>query len=175
MPDQSTPASDTPSPGTIRGPLVEQSVNLPTTSAVVWQLITTPTGVAGWYTVGGGAELEPTVGAQVKLWWEQDTAFLGRVVTADAPHRFDYRLAHGINVSPQVAPSTLVQFKITESPDDPGECMITVRESGFDLLDDPKEAFTQSSLAWIGALGLLQRLVSRLNEARGRSTPASTT
>ena len=168
--DQTSPPPP-PNPAVITGPLVEQSVTLATDPDTVWRLLTTPAGITAWYTIGGGAELEPVVGAPVRLWWEPGSRFLGRVVKAEAPRRFDYRLAHGVNVSPQQAPSTLVQFLVTEAPDDPSHTVVAVRESGFDTVDDPKEAFTASSLAWIGALGLLQQVVTRLTESSGETAP----
>lgn len=159
MPDDTLPAQ-------LHGPIVEQAVTLPTSRDVVWQLITSPAGVKAWYTVGGGAEIAPKVGTPVKLWWEADTTFLGRVVTVEEPRRFDYRLAHGVNVTPGTVPSTLVQFLVVEAPGDPAHTVVTVRESGFRDLEDPKESYTASTMAWIGAFGLLQQVVTQLNAAR---------
>ena len=102
------------------------------------------------------------MGRRLSLWWEADSAFLGTVVTVEPPRRFDYRLAQRPNTSPQVAESTLVQFLITEDTADPAHSVVAVRESGFDKLTASKEAFTASSLAWVGALGMLQQLAQRL-------------
>jgi|GEM_PF-5980276 len=153
----------------LTGPLVEQSVTVPASRELVWQLLTTPAGLSSWYTIGGGAEVTAKVGSEMRLWWEADTVFFGRVVTVEAPRRFDYRLAQGVNVSLSMVPSTLVQFLVTEAPNDPAQTVVAVRESGFTELEDPKEVFTASTMAWIGALGLLQQSVTQLAEARRSS------
>lgn len=144
-------------PRQLTGPLVEQSATVPLPRDAVWTLLTTGEGIRAWYTLGGGAEVDARPGGRLALWWEPESTFLGRVVTVEAPRRFDYRLAHGANVSPQLAESTLVQFRITDA-DEPGHTLVEVRESGFDKLSEPKESFTASSLAWVGALGMLQQL-----------------
>lgn len=144
-------------PQYLTGPIVEQSATVPLPREAVWTLLTTGAGIRAWYTIGGGAEVDATVGGRLTLWWEAESKFLGRVVTVEPPRRFDYRLAHGVNVSPQQAESTLVQFRVTDA-EEPGHTLVEVRESGFDKLADPKEAFTASSLAWVGALGLLQQI-----------------
>lgn len=144
-------------PQYLSGPVVEQSVTVPLPRDAVWTLLTTAEGIRSWYTLGGGAEVDASAGGSLRLWWEAESKFLGRVVTVEPPRRFDYRLAHGVNVSPKLAESTLVQFRVTE-PDGPGETLVEVRESGFDKLSEPKESFTASSLAWVGALGMLQQI-----------------
>lgn len=155
-------------PKYLTGPIVEQSTTVPLPADAVWTLLTTAEGIRAWYTIGGGAEVDATPGGTVALWWESESKFLGRVVTVEPPRRFDYRLAHGVNVSPRLAESTLVQFRVTAA-DEPGHTLVEVRESGFDKLSDPKEAFTASSLAWVGALGLLQQVATHWQAARDES------
>ncbi|MFW6598696.1 SRPBCC family protein [Propionibacteriaceae bacterium Y2011] len=173
-PDGTASAAPTPGGGhVLTGPVVEQSATLPIDQRTTWQLLTTPIGISAWYTVGGGAEIEPTEGSLIKLWWEPDTKFHGRILRAAAPQRLDYRLAQGVNVDPEGCDSTLVQFKV-EPADDPAHTTLTVRESGFTEITNGRDAYAASSMAWIGALGMLQQLTSQAaaEPAAPEATPA---
>lgn len=156
---QTTPSDATPATPPITGPVVEHSVVVAATPQQVWELLTTAEGLSQWYTIGerGGAEIELREGGHLRLWWDTDQVFRCRILRVTEPRRLDYRQPQesGVEPSDDVA-STLVQFLITEAPDDPGAAEVTVRESGFDTLADPKEIYTMTSIAWIGALGLLQ-------------------
>ena len=101
-------------------------------------------------------------GGEISLWWQEDQVFTGPVEICRAPYRFDYRIPQTPGGSTAEADTTLVQFKIDPVEGEPDRSVVTVRESGFTQLAEPREAFTASSVAWIGAFGLLQQVADRL-------------
>lgn len=144
------------------GPLVEHSATLPVPPTTVWALLTSGEGLATWYAIGGGASVNAEVGGEISLWWQEDQVFTGPIEVCRPPLRFDYRIPQAPGGSVAETDTTLVQFKIDPVEDDPHQAIITVRESGFPQLEHPREAFSASSVAWIGAFGLLQQVAERL-------------
>lgn len=161
-PVPTTPEPEPAAPRTVTGPLVEHSVTLPVPPTTVWALLTSGEGLATWYAIGGGASVSAEVGGQISLWWQQDQVFTGPIEVCRPPARFDYRIPQEPGGSVAAEDTTLVQFKVDPVEDDPGRATVTVRESGFTQLEQPREAFTASSVAWIGAFGLLQQVADRL-------------
>lgn len=154
--------SEKPAPTHLTGPVVEQSATLPLSPSAVWTLLTTAEGLSTWYAIGGGAEVEAEPGGAIALWWEQGKVFRGTVGICRAPERFDYRIPQSPDEKLDPETTTLVQFKIDPVEGQPDQAVVTVRESGFTQLERPKDAFTASSIAWIGAFGLLQQVADRL-------------
>ncbi|MDN5726677.1 MAG: SRPBCC domain-containing protein, partial [Propionibacteriales bacterium] len=145
--------NDTPLQGKM---IAHASTNLPVEQEVAWQLVTDGLGLQKWYAFGGAA-VEPVEGGRILLSWEDGKAFLGRVEKFAPPRRFDYRLPQQANTKITDDNSTLVQYLITEAPDNPQHTVVTVREHGFEELAEqytPREAFSSSAVAWIGAMGL---------------------
>ncbi|MFX4272408.1 SRPBCC domain-containing protein [Propionibacteriaceae bacterium Y1685] len=159
MSTEDTPTDPPPDPS-LRGKMIAHaSTTLPVAPEIAWELITDGDRLQKWYAFAGAA-IEPVEGGRILLSWQDGEAFIGRVERFDPTRRFDYRLPQAPNATITEDNSTLVQYLITEAPDDPGHSVVTVREHGFEELAEefrPHDAFSASAVAWIGAMGLLRQ------------------
>lgn len=141
--------------------VAQYSVELDLAPSGVWELLTDARALGSWYAFGGAA-IEATPGGTIALSWEEGQQYTGRVEQADRPTRFSYRLPQETDVEVTPTNSTLVQFLVTERPDGTGSTL-TVRESGFDELDEKyyREFPGRTALmAWMMSLGMLAKLVN---------------
>ncbi|MFD6098604.1 SRPBCC domain-containing protein [Nocardiopsis flavescens] len=110
---------------------VHRAVHVDAPPERVWEVVTTPRHFAAWYAFGG-ADFVPEPGAPMTLRWDEHGTFRGRVVEADAPHRFAYRIAAEPDAEPADDTSTLVVLEVR--PSGKGS-LVTVAQTGFAALD----------------------------------------
>lgn len=110
---------------------VERSVDVAIPPEEVWPLLTEGAGLSRWYAFDGASvDLRP--GGAITMQWAVHGLFRGRVVEVLEPTMFAFRLCVVADHEPTESTSTLVTF--TLAPSGPG-CVLTVRQSGFELLD----------------------------------------
>ena len=109
---------------------VHRAVHVDAPPERVWEAVTTPAHFAAWYAFGG-ADFVPEAGAPMTLHWDEHGTYRGRVVEAEAPRRFAYRIAAEPDTDPGEDDSTLVELEVR--PSGQGS-LLTVAQTGFDAL-----------------------------------------
>jgi uncharacterized protein YndB with AHSA1/START domain len=107
--------------------VVEKRVEIRASLAEVWRAITDPSELSRWF--GQKAELELRPGAEGAFTWDEHGSFACRVEEVEPPHRLVWSWVHEANVPFSAAPSTRVEWTLTEAG--PGRTILELRESGF--------------------------------------------
>ena len=114
---------------------IERQLVIPVARQRVWDAITSPEQIAGWFSDSITMELEP--GAPIVFQWNGYGERRGRVEAVEPPNRFAYRWIPTDEADHSIpfdeVPSTLVEYTLEETPDG---TRVTVTESGFSGLPD---------------------------------------
>ena len=112
---------------------IERQLVIPVGRQRVWEAITTPNQIAGWFSDSVTMELAP--GSPILFHWDGYGDRRGRVETVDPPSRFAYRWIPTDESDQSIpfdeVPSTLVEYTLEETSEG---TRVTVTESGFSAL-----------------------------------------
>jgi uncharacterized protein YndB with AHSA1/START domain len=139
---------------------IERDVLIDAPQDVVWEILTRPEHVAGWFSDAAEIDLRP--GGSATLTWDRYGPARARVETVEPPHRFGFRWARPVGAEPEEGNSTLVEFTLS----DEGErTRLRVVESGFrelDAADDEKATYAEENTeGWKVELGHLVEYVEK--------------
>lgn len=139
--------------------VIERSVEIEAPIGRVWELLTDGGELPRWWGSMAEAEVDLVPGGAIRMRWAKAEHGLtaGRVETAEKPFRFAFRWAvNNEGRPPAPGDQTLVEFRLESL----GEATrVTVRESGFDQLDQPERerlAYLEGNRrGWAEVLGML--------------------
>ena len=141
---------------------IENSIFLPAAPQKVWNALTTPEEISGWF-AKKGVEGKIEQGSEFTLCFQMSESIgkcLAKVVTFEPITRFAYRWMPGdCNTAPlDTVPTTLVEF--TLSPEGEGT-RLNLRESGFASLPETMrdQALKDNTAGWTEELGHLVEYV----------------
>lgn len=132
--------------------VIERTLEFDAAIERVWKAITDPAELSRWF--GHRAELELRPGAEGALEWDEHGRFALRVEEVDQPRRLVWSWVHEPNVPFDAAPSTRVEWTLTERPD--GGTTLHLRESGF----QSEVHHRQNTEGWRDELGELETLLA---------------
>jgi uncharacterized protein YndB with AHSA1/START domain len=107
--------------------VVEKRMEIRAPRAEVWRAISDPAEVSRWF--GQQAEFELRPGAEGVFVWDQHGSFACRIEEVEAPRRLVWSWVHEAGVAFSAAPSTRVEWTLTELDD--GRTGLHLKESGF--------------------------------------------
>jgi uncharacterized protein YndB with AHSA1/START domain len=129
---------------------IERQLVIPVGRQRVWDAITSPDQIAGWFSDSVTMELEP--GSPIVFHWDGYGDRRGQVETVDPPGRFAYRWIPTDESDQSIpfdeVPSTLVEYILEDTADG---TRVTVTESGFSRLPaDVREQMVRGNTeGWI--------------------------
>jgi uncharacterized protein YndB with AHSA1/START domain len=112
---------------------IEHQVRVDAPVERLWEVLTDPANVAGWFS--NKVEIDPRPGGAAVFHFEGYGAVQAVVERAEPNHAFAYRWAREPGKTPLPGNSTLVEFTLT--PDE-GGTLVRVVESGFASLAGPE-------------------------------------
>ena len=113
---------------------VEREILVDAPLGVVWEVITEPEHLSGWFSDSVEIDLRP--GGKLTLVWEGSHTEQGRVEKVEPPHVFSFRWIRGSATKAREDNSTLVEFSLSAE----GEgTRLRVVETGFSKLDMPED------------------------------------
>jgi uncharacterized protein YndB with AHSA1/START domain len=118
---------------------------------VVWDVVTQPAHIAGWFSEKVELDLRP--GGRAAFHWNDHGTVHGRVERVEPPNLFSFRWALRHDEELADGNSTLVEFSLREEG---GSTRLTVVESGLD-----QEHFEGHQEGWERELGELEEYVRR--------------
>ena len=149
---------------------VEREILIDAPIEVVWEVITDPAHVSGWF--GEIAEIDLRPGGRITHAWKEEgglTEERGIVEKVEPPHYFSYRWIRGAEAEAREDNSTLVEFTLTVD----GEgTRLRVVETGFSKLDWPEDERREDAEShregWEHELGELREYVQELERGSAR-------
>ncbi|WP_099020404.1 SRPBCC family protein [Mycolicibacterium palauense] len=130
---------------------ITRTVEIHAPARRVWAALTDPAKIALWF--GDTAEFDARPGGRAVFGWrEHGGDFHARVERVDEPRTLVYRWARDFGVDPAPGNSTLVRFELEEIA---GGTRLTVIETGFEDLDDPRGAHDGNAEGWRNELAEL--------------------
>jgi len=149
---------------------VEREILIDAPIEVVWEVISDPAHVSGWF--GEIAEIDLRPGGRITHAWEEEgglTEERGIVEKVEPPHYFAYRWIRGAEAEAREDNSTLVEFTLTLD----GEgTRLRVVETGFSGLDWPEDERHEDAEShregWAHELGELREYVQELERGSAR-------
>jgi uncharacterized protein YndB with AHSA1/START domain len=139
---------------------IEREILIDAPVGVVWQVVTEPEHIRGWFSHSVELDLRP--GGPVVLGWPDHGGVQGRVERVEPPHFFSFRWMMEGERAFSEDDSTLVEFSLRADGD---STRLTVVESGFrDLAapDGEKKRYHDShSRGWETELGELADYVAQ--------------
>lgn len=132
--------------------VIEKTIDFEAPIDRVWSAISDQGELARWF--GHEARLEPVVGFEGAMIWENHGSFALRVEEVRAPTRLVWSWVHEPGVPFDDAPSTRVEWTLTER--DGGGTRLHLRESGFRT----DEHHGQNTEGWNSELGELVELLA---------------
>jgi uncharacterized protein YndB with AHSA1/START domain len=135
---------------------ITRSIDIKAPVAKVWAALTEPDLIAQWF--GDTAEFDPSPGGAGVFGWNDQAAGPFRVLVEhiDKPKTLVYRWARDADVDPVPGNSTVVRFDLTEIE---GGTRLTVLETGFEQLSDPRSAHDANTEGWRAELAELVEFV----------------
>ena len=135
---------------------ITRSIDIQAPVARVWAALTEPQLIAQWF--GDEAELDATAGGTGEFGWSTHSIGPYRVLVehVDEPKTLVYRWARESGVDPVPGNSTVVRFDLAEIA---GGTRLTVLETGFEELPEPRAAFESNSQGWVAELADLVEFV----------------
>ena len=135
---------------------ITRTIDIKAPATKVWAALTEADLIAQWF--GDAAEFDASPGGTGMFAWRADGHGPFRVLVerADKPKTLVYRWAREANVDPVPGNSTVVRFDLAEID---GGTRLTLVESGFEALDDPKTASSENTEGWKSELGELVEFV----------------
>jgi uncharacterized protein YndB with AHSA1/START domain len=114
---------------------IERTLELDAKPEDVWQALTDPAEVSGWF--GDSAHFVLEVGSDGWLGWENHGRHSMRIEEIDPPTRFAWRWARNVDTAIDEGVSTLVEWTLVPRQD--GGTTLELRESGFVREEDREE------------------------------------
>lgn len=149
---------------------VEREILIDAPIEVVWEVITEPAHVSGWF--GEFAEIDLRPGGRITHAWKEErglTEERGIVEKVEPPHCFSYRWIRGAEAEARDDNSTLVEFTLTVDGEGTG---LRVVETGFSKLDWPEDERREDAEShregWEHELGELREYVQELERGSER-------
>ena len=141
---------------------IETVLDLPHPQQKVWNAITTPEGLSGWF--GNRVTMTLEEGTPIHFEWNEYGDVGGMIETVEAMSCFAYRWrAHGVaeDIEMTAANSTLVTFELT--PLSENQTKLRVVETGFaNLPPEMRElSHRENSHGWEIELGELVEFLSK--------------
>jgi len=119
---------------------IEREIDIDAPIEVVWEVVTSPRHITGWFVDAAELELRPS-GAGRFSWDEKATNRAAvvnvRVETVDPPHRFAFRWDFPTGAMPDETNAPLVEFALEEHG---GGTRVTIVESGLATISRSDEA-----------------------------------
>lgn len=139
---------------------IEREIVIQAPVDVVWEVLTTPEHLRGWFS--DEAQIELQAGGRGRL-----GPFTLRVVALEPPHRFAFRWVRGADVEPDDDTSTLVDMRLAEEGDG---TRLRVVESDFANLPEAERATyeIENRHGWERELDRLKAYVASLDHAARR-------
>ncbi|WP_167105339.1 SRPBCC family protein [Mycobacterium sp. DL592] len=122
----------------------------------VWRALTQPELIAEWF--GDTAEFVAEEGSSGAFGWEGHGSFRVTVEHVEEPKTLVYRWARDRDADPVPGNSTLVRFDLTPTA---AGTRLTLVETGFEELDDPRGHHDGNSEGWTAELADLAAYVTR--------------
>jgi uncharacterized protein YndB with AHSA1/START domain len=145
---------------------IEREIHVDAPIEVVWEVLTDPQHVAGWF--GDIAEIDLRPGGKITHAWAEDPAGhteRGAVEKVEPPRYFSYRWIRGDETEAREDNSTLVEFTLTPEGDG---TRLRVVESGFSKLDRPEDEQERDAeghrVGWEHELGELREYAERRSD-----------
>jgi uncharacterized protein YndB with AHSA1/START domain len=149
---------------------VEREILIEAPREVVWEVITDPAHVSGWF--GETAEIDLRPGGQVTHAWKEEgglTEERGIVEKVEPPHHFSYRWIRGAEAEAREDNSTLVEFTLTVQG---VGTRLRVVETGFSNLDWPEDERREDAEShregWEHELSELREYIRKLERGSAR-------
>ncbi|MCK8672787.1 SRPBCC family protein [Rhodococcus sp. HM1] len=135
---------------------ITRSIDIQAPIAKVWAALTEPELIAQWF--GDTAEFDPKPGGVGSFGWtnHDEGPFRVLVEHVDEPKTLIYRWARESNADPVPGNSTLVRFDLAEID---GGTRLTLVETGFEELAEPRSAHDGNVEGWQAELGDLVEYV----------------
>jgi uncharacterized protein YndB with AHSA1/START domain len=141
--------------------MIEREIIIDAPVARVWDALTVPEQISGWF--GDRAEIDLRPGGAANFFWNDFGSFLITVERVEPQRVFAYRWAREANQPPTAGNSTLVEFTLTPEGDG---TRLRVVETGFTSLDMPEEEqarnWEMNTQGWGEELGELREFVQRV-------------
>ena len=122
----------------------------------VWEAVTTAELLASWFP--DAITLDLRIGGRGVMTFEGYGSYPFEVQELDPQDHVAYRWASGAGEADLTKGSTLARFTLTDIP---GGTLVTVDESGFELLPDPEKSARGNEEGWEHELGELKELLER--------------
>jgi uncharacterized protein YndB with AHSA1/START domain len=126
---------------------IEREVLIDAPVRVVWDVVTQPEHIAGWFS--HSAEVDLTPGGRLALHWDGHGTRHGRVERVEPPHFFSFRWVLRPDEDITEDNSTLVEFSLKAEGE---STRLTVVETGFREIAD----FEDHSSGWDRELAELE-------------------
>ncbi len=140
---------------------IEREIIIDAPVARVWDALTVPEQISGWF--GDRSEIDLRPGGAATFSWNDFGSFLITVERVEPRSVFAYRWAREANQHPTAGNSTLVEFTLTPEGD---STRLRVVETGFASLDMPEEEQTRNwemnTQGWREELDELRDFVQRV-------------
>lgn len=135
---------------------ITRTIDIKAPATKVWAALTDPDLIAQWF--GDTAEFDATPGGVGMFAWKAEGHGPFRVLVerADKPKTLIYRWAREADADPVPGNSTVVRFDLAEVD---GGTRLTLLETGFEALADPRSASNDNTEGWKSELGKLVEFV----------------
>ena len=145
---------------------IEREILIQAPVDVVWEVVTEPGHISGWFSDSVELDLRP--GGRAVFHWDGHGLVHGRVERVDPPHFFSFRWVVGSDAELADDNSTLVEFTLSAEGE---STRLRVVESGFrDLAgrDEEKQRHVDDHReGWERELGELDEYLARKSAAAG--------
>jgi uncharacterized protein YndB with AHSA1/START domain len=140
--------------------LIEREVLIEASRERVWQVLTDPNHIAGWF--GDKAEMDLRPGGKAAFGWTEHGTHHAVIDRLEEPSFLSYRWARDTGVEPAAGGSTLVEFTLTEVF---AGTLLRVVETGFASLhvSEPEQdkARQENTDGWQSELAELKEYAER--------------
>ncbi len=139
---------------------IEREVIIEASRERVWQVLTDPQHIAGWF--GDMAEMDLRPGGKAAFGWTEHGTHRAIIDRVEPPSLLSYRWARDTDAEPSSGSSTLVEFTLTEIF---AGTLLRVVETGFASLhggeQDQDQAVQENTQGWQSELAELKEYAER--------------
>ncbi len=139
---------------------IEREVIIEASRERVWEVLTDPQHIAGWF--GDKAEIDLRPGGKAAFGWTEHGTHRAIIDRVDPPSLLSYRWARDTDVEPASGGATLVEFTLTEIF---AGTLLRVVETGFASLhvSEPEQdkAVEENTQGWQSELAELKEYAER--------------